>query len=551
MAACDPHRREGIRLDTHSHRARRRLGALACIALGGVGQLSGAAPAAATTAPASADVTGQLGHAGRWIVDAQGRVVLVHGVNVPTKSLPAYPAALNFGDDDAALLQRLGFNAVRLTVERYAVEPSPGRFDAAYVAQFASTMRTLAAHGIRSLLDFHQDDYGPVFWDNGYPDWMTVTDGLPNLFFSPFPTQYFDNPALNRAFDHLWADDVGPSGRPLQEDDGSILAYVATQLRSAPGLLGYEIINEPWPGTQYPQCVQPGTGCKAFDQGAFSAYYRRVATAIRAADPDHLVWYEPLVTFNQGVPTYVTPPPISDRGFAFHDYSICGAADDAGSPVSAGTLCQSRDQQVLSNAEAFSASSGDPLLETEWGATMNTSTIATLLDEYDQAMVPWLFWSYTRYVTALDAGGKLKPATDGDVNWSIAGVLSRPYPQLVSGTPQAWSYDPASQTFTLRYSTARAGGGGAFVPGAETDVAVPQVAYPHGYGVSVSGGRGGAGGGGPGLGVVSCPGGTVSITVSPALTGMTSTCGSAPPGGSSATGITAASRAVARPIRMQ
>ncbi|MCI0436492.1 MAG: hypothetical protein L0271_23085, partial [Gemmatimonadetes bacterium] len=61
---------------------------------------------------------GPIAHAGRWLVDRQGRVVIVHGVNLPTKWLPAYPAALAFGADDAELLASSGFNAVRLTVER-------------------------------------------------------------------------------------------------------------------------------------------------------------------------------------------------------------------------------------------------------------------------------------------------------------------------------------------------------------------------------------------------------------------------------------------------
>jgi len=157
-----------------------------------------------------------LGHAWRWMIDSEGRVLITHGVNMPSKSLPAYPAALGFDDDDAALLVRLGFNTVRITVERYAVEPKAGQFDPTYVSHIADTVRLLARYGILTLIDFHQDDYGPVFFDNGYPDWMTVTDGLPNLWFSPFPTQYLDNPAQNRAWDHLWANDPGPDGKPLR-----------------------------------------------------------------------------------------------------------------------------------------------------------------------------------------------------------------------------------------------------------------------------------------------------------------------------------------------
>ena len=37
----------------------------------------------------------------------------------------------------------------------------------------------LAAHGIFSLLDFHQDLYNEKFGGEGWPDWAVLDDGLP------------------------------------------------------------------------------------------------------------------------------------------------------------------------------------------------------------------------------------------------------------------------------------------------------------------------------------------------------------------------------------
>ena len=79
-------------------------------------------------------------------------------------------------------------------------------------------------------------------------------------------------------------------------------------------------------------------GCPSFDEGKFSNYYAAMDKAIRAVDTKHLVLFEPLVTFNYGIPTAVTPPPGDTRlAFSFHDYPLCSAADDAGLPVSVGT----------------------------------------------------------------------------------------------------------------------------------------------------------------------------------------------------------------------
>ncbi len=86
--------------------------------------------AAATMASASAHVAhnaarairSPLGHAGRWITDSSGRVVIVHGINMVYKRPPYYPAAVGFSDDDARFLQRIGFDAVRVGVIWKALE---------------------------------------------------------------------------------------------------------------------------------------------------------------------------------------------------------------------------------------------------------------------------------------------------------------------------------------------------------------------------------------------------------------------------------------------
>lgn len=465
-----------------------------------------------------------LGHAGRWLTDEVGRVLIIHGVNMPSKLLPATAQSLNFGDDDAALLARLGFNAVRLTVERYAVEPHPGQFDDAYVSQFAETVRMLAGHGILSLIDFHQDEYGPAFLDNGYPDWMTNTDGInPLVVYAPFPLQYVVSPSQNRAWDNLWANapDVRTSGtpQPLQSDDAELLAHVAAGLKDEPGLLGYEIINEPWPGLQYPICYSlAGDGCPDFDKGPVSDYYKTIVPAIRAADPTHMIWYEPLSSFNQGNPTFIDSPNDPDLGFAFHDYPLCGSAVDDSVPD---PRCVEQDVAVQENAVARSAATGEPLLETEFGATMHLPTITRLLNLYDQYTMPWMWWSYTRYMVKLDANSKLLDASDANVNWPLVDALTRPYPQLVSGTPVSWSFDPATKTFNMRYSTARADGNGSFPTGSVTEIhvdAVPARLYPNGYGITVEGGMVLSSPGADVLKVASCDGSsgvTITISVTP------------------------------------
>jgi endoglycosylceramidase len=151
-----------------------------------------------------------LSHAGRWITDARGRVVIVHGVNMVHKLAPYYPAAVGFGDDDAAFLARMGFDAVRVGVIWKGVEPRPGVYDGAYLNHLAATVRTLARHGIVSLLDFHQDMYDELFQGEGAPDWAVQDDGLPPVPRRGFPGNYETMPALQHAYDHFWDNSPGP-----------------------------------------------------------------------------------------------------------------------------------------------------------------------------------------------------------------------------------------------------------------------------------------------------------------------------------------------------
>src|SRR4051794_30247167 len=83
----------------------------------------------AATPAAAAGPAAPLDHAGRWITDARGHVVVLHGLNMVSKRPPYAPDSTGFGDDDAAFLAAEGFNTVRVGVIYKAVEPQPGVYD--------------------------------------------------------------------------------------------------------------------------------------------------------------------------------------------------------------------------------------------------------------------------------------------------------------------------------------------------------------------------------------------------------------------------------------
>ena len=162
-------------------------------------------------------------------------------------------------------------------------------------------------HGVFSLLDFHQDLYNEKFQGEGWPDWAVQDDGLSNPA-TAFPTNYLTNPALQRAFDHFWANDPGPGGVGLRDRYAAAWRHVAGRFRDTAGVLGYDLMNEPWPGIEWPTCANPA-GCPAFDTGPLAAMTRKTTEAIRKVDRRHLVWQEPNVTLQLRRPD----PPAEDR----------------------------------------------------------------------------------------------------------------------------------------------------------------------------------------------------------------------------------------------
>ncbi|HWU68205.1 MAG TPA: cellulase family glycosylhydrolase [Stenotrophobium sp.] len=457
--------------------------ALLLSACGSSVSLNGDAAKSAATLP--------LNHAGRWVTDAQGRVVILHGINMVYKRPPYAPDAIGFGEDDAAFLAAEGYNSVRLGLIYKAVEPQPGVYDDGYIARIKATADTLARHGIVSLLDFHQDLYNEKFSGEGFPDWAVEDDGLPNQPQTQFTLDYFLIPGLNRAFDHFWNNDPAGDGIGLQDHYAAAWRHVAEQFKGDTAVLGYDLFNEPWPGTQYATCVVPLAGCPIFD-ASLARFTERTVSAIRQVDPVGLVWYEPNVIFNNGVQTDIGDIGDAHAGFSFHDY--CLQEPFTGS----NTACDTFDDLVFNNSESHIAGTGDAVLMTEFGASDDLSNIEAMVDRADRHMIGWLEWHYCGCNDPTTTGegdtqaivlDPAKPPVGDNLKAAKLAVLSRPYPQAIAGVPKSYGFDAGSGIFSLDYLTLHADGSGDFPAGSQTVIVLPARQYPSGYAVTVRGAR--------------------------------------------------------------
>jgi endoglycosylceramidase len=467
-----------------------------------------AATCAAAAAPLPVAPLAPLAGVGRWLVDSTGRVIMLHGVNDVAKVPPYYSAARGFGADDVAFLAAEGFNALRLGVDMRGLMPVPGQVDSTYIENLATTVADCAAGGLFVLLDFHQDGYAPKYNGNGFPDWMAIDDGLPNPPDAVFPLYYIQNPAMQRAFEHFWENAAIAGGEGLQDYFVQALQAIATRFAGEPMVIGTELMNEPWPGATWQPCALDPAGCPAIEAERLVPFYRKGAAALRAIAPAQLVFVEPFVLFNFGqAPTTI---PGTERGFAlsFHSYALDVAGET--NVVRFGVEAAERD--------------GAPALMTEFGASSDPALLNRLTAQFEEGLVPWMFWAYDGEIVR-DQHIPLTP--DAVYSQAALDALVRPYPIATTGVPTRIAFDPATKIFELEYEPTRAGGG-SFPRRLDTVVFLPRRHYPDGYTVEAKGAR-----------VVSAPCATqlrlrtrrtrrsprpVSVRVTPGLSGSGRTC---------------------------
>jgi endoglycosylceramidase len=185
----------------------------------------------------------------RRIRDPFGREVLLRGVNAGKKSGDLLP--VHTADDVKNLVEKTGINFVRLYVSWRGIEPKPNVYDKAYLDGIAEQVRRWNAYRVYVLIDMHQDLWGGSFAGHGAPEWATL--GGPSKMKAPdgpWQLRYAD-PAVWMSFEALWRNTKVPAtGKGLQDHLAGAWQAVARHLGSRPGIVGYDLLNEPFFGQE-------------------------------------------------------------------------------------------------------------------------------------------------------------------------------------------------------------------------------------------------------------------------------------------------------------
>jgi endoglycosylceramidase len=432
---------------------------------------------------------------------------------------PSYEQSTAPGSgNDFAQMRSLGFNVIRLVLNWSQLEPRPGAYSAVYLQRVQQVVGWARQQGIYVILDMHQDQYSRFILPgkpstlptgctssgggDGAPAWAVLTDGKPAcaLF-----GQGDLNPAEAAAFYNFWnnhtvASAQGTSpGVGLEDHYIGALVALAKAFEHNPTVVGYEIMNEPQPGSLSAIPLENLYTASTHDLFPF---YQRVIEALTGvrdglstcpnsqptslsnacaypglADVSHQqIFVEPmayrnLVDFSPQISkpfteyrNLVWAPHVYTHAFTLDQFIGYTVADSPFPPnytfgyQTAESEAQAMHAAVLTTEFGDASSTDGTVLAGETAAQESTLTGGTLwawkgLSAADGTCwcVRWQHTSFQTTANGLPGKGDpdVPPSTADRVIPSRQQYLARVWPRATAGTVRAYRYDPTTQTFAM------------------------------------------------------------------------------------------------------
>lgn len=380
------------------------------------------------------------------LVDAEGRVLFLHGVNARVEGVfdvtfddgrTALEPIPPFTGEDAARMRAIGLDALRLPINWSALEPTEdGGFDEAYLDRVEAVVDLCANVGIRVLVDFHQDAYSKEIGEDGAPLWAI----------SPPPTMLLEGPLTDLgdrrvssqvldAFATFFGDSA--EGARLRDRFGKAVAHVADRFENSPAVTGIEVYNEPLSG-----------------DGEVLDMTGEVIAAARPSDAGRLYYFEPSVLRNQ----FDDAPP-ADRDpwpgtvYAPHVYTLSFGGSDAQHEAMTKDTLRHSNESARDEADSWKA----PLAVGEYGydpAGIQAENYLVwqteLQDEYKASAFLWVWKEQSQ------GSWGMYDHDEATGEWTerakVRQAISRVVPAAVAGWPKAFGYDRAKKRFEMTFT---------------------------------------------------------------------------------------------------
>ncbi|RSS42032.1 endoglycoceramidase [Streptomyces sp. WAC08241] len=372
------------------------------------------------------------------LTDEHGRALTLRGWNVEDKANRGDAALSAVTEKHFRDMRAKGFGFARLLVFWDDLEPRPGQYSQAYLRKVERILDWAEKYDVKVLLDAHQDVFGPAFGHRGIPAWATRTDGLP---FTPRPDDWFSEyfePAVQRAFTHLYEDE------DLRRAQARMWRVLAGRFDDHPAVLGYDLINEPMGEVREGEDLV--TAARRIERDQLTPLYNRLADAVRAVDRDAWIFVEPTPVVGEGVPTGLGRIHDPKVVYAPHFYNT-GMEAGADYDPAAGWI-ETYERAVTRYPEQYKV----PVVVGEWGPLNNSlpnmnrfyRDAMSSLGRYGSGWAGYV-WCYGGGYCAVDGTGAFRTNKE---------LTAEPYAEAVAGRVRSAAYDPATGVYRLSYDAA-------------------------------------------------------------------------------------------------
>lgn len=447
---------------------------------------------------------------GTRFVDENGRQRIFNGVNYDDKVAErmSWMYDTEYMEVTVRKFSQCGWNIVRLCVPWAAIEPEPNKYDETYIDKIVTFLDLCEKYGIYVFVDMHQDLYAGTAdgrGGDGAPEWACLM-GNAKMRNSKlvWATGYFWGKSVHNCFDNFWANEK-VNGVGLQTYFINMWTHLAERIKDHPALLGFDLFNEPFPGSdggkifrklilnlakivitdkrckkmwlikqlftgKFHRVLEPFEDptlfrkvtkagdelVKKFDEGVYSDFINRLSKSIREVTNNGIIIVESCYYTNLGIPFSAPPVNYDDQREEQLCYSPHGYDLTVDTPAY-DYANNSRVWSIFEEKKRTQEKWNVPIIVGEWGGYCSGDRwldhLDFLLQKFDENQ-----WSQAYYV--------FQYSFFMTQHKKVLKRLVRPVPQAVCGTIESYRHDRENNTFTLNFKQ-------------EIEYDVPTVIYAH------------------------------------------------------------------------
>lgn len=431
---------------------------------------------------------------GKRLIDEYGRERIFNGINFVYKGVEK--------DEDGVIryktditpelleaLRKKGINIIRLGLTWAGIEPEPEEYNTEYLDGFKAVLEMCEKAEMYVFVDWHQDlfSYFCSTPGDGAPEWACRHTKKRRDPLVIWAEGYFFHRDVQKSFDDFWNNEDF-FGKGLRDRYCDMLTFTVEYLKDSKAIIGYDVLNEPFPGTPggkiFRNLVKDGAETILFNKrvnrkqlitdamkkdvmamlsvaddrkvyhkiidGANDALFEfdtkkyypflvAAAEAIRKVDKTGIIFSENCYYSNTGIPCSV-PRIIYKNGereenhiFSPHGYDIT-----VDSPLT-NKASPHRVDLIFDEHKKTQERMNVPVLVGEWGGMVPGSdeypALEHLIEKFDSNKWSQTYWHYFNEFE----------------NTKIMDILNRPLPVAVAGEIKKYEYNRKDNIFTLTY----------------------------------------------------------------------------------------------------